>query len=101
MDENIRIKQFSILFDGGNVFLCHRRLEFQTLCLGFLHDPIQWNVGERIVWVSSTDVRMHAGKPNLANVLGRNMFLVPKYRVKSSPLIVDGKRVTRSFDIFV
>src|SRR6476660_1262973 len=44
---------------------------------------------------------MHAGKPDLANVLRRNMFLVPPYRVKSSPLVVDGERVTGSFDIFV
>ena len=45
------------------------RLDFQAAALRFVEHPDQRNVGQRIVGIAAADVGMHAGEPDLADLL--------------------------------
>ena len=75
----------------------------------FRHHPGKRDIGEGIVRISTADIRMHAGKPNLQQLfgpgraarttrLGVGFVLVPENRMESCAFVVDCERVPRSHD---
>ena len=40
-------------------------VEYESLCLGFLKDPVEGEVCEPVVDVAAADVRVHSGEPAL------------------------------------
>jgi len=63
------------------------------------HDPAQWNAGKGVVWISSTNVSVHSGKPNLRNLSLRNAAFIPQNRMKCGAFVIKRERMTCALNL--
>jgi hypothetical protein len=64
------------------------RLEEKTISRRFGHHPIKGDIGQGVFRISSPDVRVYAGEPDLTQPVIGLLSLVPQKRTECVPLVV-------------
>src|SRR6202044_1752867 len=89
--------------NGTQIFVAidyHAVLEFEPMCNGFAHQPLERNLSEQVVLITATDIRMSSYEPTLLDVVkiaGRvslplfRSALHPKCGSECLPMLVYGQ----------